>query len=123
MKTKQEKVLVIGIDSASPDILERLLKEGKLPVLNKLCNKGLYSRLESTKPPLSPLAWSSFVTGRNPENHGILDFVKRKSNSYEFVPVNSSDRRAASAWEILKRRGNRVGIYNQRDGENIKLRI
>lgn len=107
-----KKVLLIGLDGASPQQLESWIKEGGLPTLSKFYERGIYAHLKSTHPPLSPVAWSSFATGKNPGKHGIFDFVARKNGSYEVAPVDSSQRGTPAFWEILSRRGKKVGIHN-----------
>lgn len=112
MKKKNKKVLLIGLDGATPHLLENWIKAGKLPTLESVYKKGIYGRLKSTRPPLSPIAWSSFATGKNPGKHGIFDFVARKIGSYETAPIDASQRGTPAFWEILSQRGKRVGIYN-----------
>ncbi|MYB52373.1 MAG: hypothetical protein F4X77_09255, partial [Acidobacteriia bacterium] len=57
------KLIFLGLDGLEPDLVERLLDEGKLPNLAKLRQQGRYSRLRTTYPALSPVAWSTFATG------------------------------------------------------------
>jgi len=50
---------------------------GKLPNMQKFKEAGAYSRLGTTPPALSPVAWSTFQTGVNPGAHNIFDFLTR----------------------------------------------
>ncbi len=52
------KVLLIGFDGADWEIVERLMREGKLPNFKKVSKKGAFSKLKSVIPPLSPPAWA-----------------------------------------------------------------
>ncbi|KPK36117.1 MAG: nucleotide pyrophosphatase [Nitrospira bacterium SG8_35_1] len=70
-----KKVVVIGLDGMDPDIAEKFMSEEKLPNFQKLKNAGTYSRLETTFPAVSPVAWSSFATSVNPGKHNIFDFL------------------------------------------------
>ena len=70
-----EKVIVLGIDGMDPAFLER--HWSVLPNLDRLRRQGSFSRLATTVPPQSPVAWSTFITGRDPGGHGIFDFVHR----------------------------------------------
>jgi len=79
-KTNQEKVLVLGIDALDPDIMLDLMNEGKLSNFKKLKEQGSFSKLSTTMPPQSPVAWASFSTGLDPSNHGLFDFVKLDKN-------------------------------------------
>src|SRR5262245_12130422 len=90
------RVLVIGFDGMDPALTERWMAEGKLPSLAALAHEGAFRRLQTTHPPLSPVAWSSFMTGVHPARHGIFDFLARDARSY--LPFLSS-----SAIEPAKR--------------------
>jgi predicted AlkP superfamily phosphohydrolase/phosphomutase len=108
MKTKK-KVLVIGLDGATPELLFPLAKEGKLPNLAKLLNNGVSGNLKSTLPPQTATAWSSFLTGTNPGKHGLFHFLKRL-NKYNFTLNNSNDIKATTLWSILNKHGKKVGL-------------
>jgi predicted AlkP superfamily phosphohydrolase/phosphomutase len=81
-KTDVSRVIILGLDGMDPRRLDRLMKEGRLPNFSKLAEAGCYSRIESTIPPISPCAWSSFMTGSNPGKHNIFDFLNRDLQSY-----------------------------------------
>ena len=69
------KVIVIGVDGMDPGFVERHWSD--LPNLNQLRTEGSFQRLATTNPPQSPVAWSTFITGLDPADHGIFDFVHR----------------------------------------------
>ncbi|MBI5410042.1 MAG: alkaline phosphatase family protein [Nitrospirae bacterium] len=81
-KPKAEKVVVVGLDGMDPDIAERFMSEGKLPHFQKLKDTGSFSRLGTTFPAVSPVAWSSFATSVNPGKHNIFDFLKPNRKHY-----------------------------------------
>jgi predicted AlkP superfamily phosphohydrolase/phosphomutase len=107
-----KKVFVIGIDSATWDLLNPWMQKGKLPNLQRVIGQGVWATLGSTFPPLSPAAWTSMATGKNPGSHGILDHIVRKGRTYDFLPVNSRMRRAKALWQLLSEAGKKVGIIN-----------
>ena len=76
------KVLVLGFDGMDPNIVGDLMKEGRLPNFHRLREMGSFSRLESSIPPQSPVAWANFITGMNPGKHGIYDFIAREPDTY-----------------------------------------
>lgn len=59
-----------------------MLKRGELPNLARIRQSGSYSRLKTTYPAQTPVAWSSFATGTNPGGHGIFDFISRDPATY-----------------------------------------
>lgn len=79
----KEKIIIIGIDALSPDITENLIKQQKLPNFTCLKAKGTYSRLITTNPAQSPVAWTSFATGCCPTNTELPDFIMREPNTYK----------------------------------------
>src|SRR5438874_1461288 len=54
-----------------------MLARAELPNLAKIRAGGNYTRLKTTYPAQTPVAWSSFATGTNPGGHGIFDFISR----------------------------------------------
>jgi predicted AlkP superfamily phosphohydrolase/phosphomutase len=89
-KARVRKVIFLGLDGLDPNLAEKWMAEGKLPNLTRLRDQGWYSRLRTTFPPLSPVAWSTFATGVNPGRHNIFDFLNRDLRTY--APELSSAR-------------------------------
>jgi predicted AlkP superfamily phosphohydrolase/phosphomutase len=81
-RSKANRLVIIGLDGLDPRLVDRMMGDGKLPNFLRLREMGGYSRLETTTPPLSPVAWSSFQTGVNPARHNIYDFLTRNPKSY-----------------------------------------
>jgi predicted AlkP superfamily phosphohydrolase/phosphomutase len=79
----RRKVIVIGLDGLEPSIVEAMLGEGELPHLARIRAAGSYTRLQTTYPAQTPVAWSSFMTGTNPGGHGIFDFISRDPETYQ----------------------------------------
>lgn len=78
-KTKK-KIVILGFDGTDPGLVRRWMAE--LPNLRKLKNMGGFSDLQSSYPPESPVAWSSFAVGANPGQHGVFDFLRRPKGTY-----------------------------------------
>jgi len=76
--TADRRVLVLGIDGMSPVLLQRYVDEGRMPNFAGLISRGSFLPLRSSIPPQSPVAWSNFITGMNPGQHGIYDFIHRE---------------------------------------------
>ena len=86
------KVLIIGLDGATPDLVERWVAENKLPYLKQMMQNGVYGTLKSTYPPISPAAWTTFATGYNPGKHGTYDFRNYDPRRIVALPTRSSIR-------------------------------
>lgn len=98
----EKKVIVIGIDGATFDIIYPLLQECKLPNIGKILVNGMSATLSSVIPPITAPAWVSFMTGVNPGKHGIFDFISGiHLNGKEGSLLNSNDIRTKTIWEYL----------------------
>ena len=71
------RVIVLGIDGMDHRLLSQFIAEGRLPNFERLASTGSLAPLETTMPPLSPVAWSTFITGLDPGGHGVYDFLHR----------------------------------------------
>lgn len=104
------RIIIIGLDGATFDLIKPWVSQGKLPNMQKLLESGTYGELRSVTPPMSPPAWTSFMTGKNQGKHGIFDFTERVPNSYSIRFINSSKRRAKTIWKMMSEAGKRVAV-------------
>jgi tetratricopeptide (TPR) repeat protein len=95
------RVIVLGLDGLDPATVDLLMSEGKLPHFAKMRQEGAYAPLESAKPLLSPVVWTTIATGKLPQQHGIGHFVAIKQDTGEQLPVTSRMRRVKALWNIL----------------------
>lgn len=115
----EERLLVIGIDGMDPAILQRLMDAGQMPNFRALAEAGAMASLETTMPPQSPVAWSSFITSLPPSGHGIFDFVHRDPQSLElFLSTSRVDdgamrlqRSGVPFWDLLTEAGIATTIF------------
>src|SRR5437588_1778708 len=87
-KAQIKRAVILGFDGMDPELAERFIAEGKLPNLARLQEQGTFRKLRTTFPAISPVAWSTFMTGVNPGKHNIYDFLARDQNNY--LPFLSS---------------------------------
>jgi predicted AlkP superfamily phosphohydrolase/phosphomutase len=69
--------------------------------------------LRSTTPPITPAAWTTFLTGKQPGKHGIIDFERYDvhSNKLAFNSTRCLDH-VRNLWSILGERGYKIGSVN-----------
>ena len=94
------RVLCFGLDGADYDLVDTLLAQGKLPTLARLTREGAFGPLRSTIPPLSPVAWSTFLTGLNPGGHGIFGFSANPHRSASRLE-SGANRAGIPLWRFL----------------------
>ncbi len=87
-KAQVKRAVILGFDGMDPELTERFIAEGRLPNLATLREQGTFRKLRTTYPAISPVAWSTFMTGVNPGKHNIYDFLARDLSNY--LPFLSS---------------------------------
>lgn len=107
----EPRLILIGIDGASPRIVESLMAKGRLPNLAKIAERGVYGRLQSEMPIYSPRIWNTIVTGKTPEKHGIISFFYKGPDDQHHLYA-STDRRVPALWSIVSDAGLSVGVVN-----------
>jgi predicted AlkP superfamily phosphohydrolase/phosphomutase len=108
----QPKVLIIGLDGATFNLIKPWAAAGKLPTFRRFLQEGVSGDLTSTIPPVTAPAWTSFMTGKNPGKHGLYHFVEPQPGSYQIRYTNARSRMAKTIWEILSEAGLTVGVLN-----------
>jgi predicted AlkP superfamily phosphohydrolase/phosphomutase len=107
------QAIIFGLDGATFTVLDDLVARGIMPNLGKFRCEGVRGTLMSTTPPLTPLAWTSLVTGRTPGQHGVLGFMQyANANSTSVQLVSSRQITAETIWSIVNRQGKRAGSLN-----------
>ncbi len=104
--------ILIGIDGGTLDLIRPWAAAGELPALAALLAGGASGPLRSTQPPLTPVAWSSLLTGCSPARHGIHGFLRIPRDGYAPEFLNGGSLRLPTVFELLSARGARVGVIN-----------
>lgn len=108
----RHRVIAIGLDGATYDLIRPWASQGKLPTFARLMAEGASGDLRSVIPPLTMPAWSSFLTGMLPGHHGIYSFLRRKPDSYDLTTFNASYLQAPDLGTLLNRAGRCVALVN-----------
>jgi len=101
-----ERLVIVGVDGMTFNVLDPLLEKGRLPTFAKLLSDGSRLTLQSEKPMRSPALWTTVATGHNRSVHRIFDFV---TGSWFWPPkerkqkqrlVTSEMRQVPAIWNI-----------------------
>jgi predicted AlkP superfamily phosphohydrolase/phosphomutase len=107
------RTLIIGLDGATFDLIEPLVRAGYLPTLGRLIAEGVHGPLLAWPNWNSAAAWTSMITGYNPGQHGVHDFgITSSRRGTSWHPITAADRRKDPFWCLLSAAGRRVGIVN-----------
>ncbi len=110
MSDQAAKVFILSLDGATFDVLHPLVRQGYMPNLGRVMENGPAADLESVIPPVTAPAWTSFMTGQNPNKHGIFDFLRFDIHSCEWRINSSQHIRSKTIWQILSDKKKRVVV-------------
>jgi len=97
-----KRVVILGLDGMDYGLTQELISEGKLPHLAALGQHGCFKPLAATDAPSTPVAWSSFQTGVNPDKHNLADVVAPEARSCQPAPNGVQSR---PFWSVLSEHG------------------
>jgi tetratricopeptide (TPR) repeat protein len=105
------KVIFIGLDGADWRLLEPFVADGTMPELGKVLERAERRVLLTQHPPLSPLVWTSMMTGVSPLEHRILDFTRFNPATRAQEPISSDERAVPAIWNMARAGGKRVAVF------------
>lgn len=107
------RLMILGLDGASWRLTQKLVADGRMPTIGRMLKEGAGGPLYSTIPDVSPTAWASFMSGKNPGQHGVYGFGMKVPGSYFLEPFSSRGRiPVQSLWGALSAKGKRVAVIN-----------
>lgn len=107
------KVVLFALDGATWNTLRRMMEKGTLPNISRVAKEGVGRTLNSTILPVTPPAWATFVTGKNPGKHGLFGFVVNEHRAdAETNWANEYAIKSNKLWDILDHLGRTPALIN-----------
>ena len=107
---ESKKILVIGIDGLSPILVEKWIDQ--LPNFRRMKEEGVLGVSIPPCPAQTPVAWTTFMTGKNPGKHGIFSFAARKFATYEREIARPKNIQSKTLFQIISEQDKKVGAVN-----------
>ncbi|MEA2239014.1 MAG: hypothetical protein QOC81_3738, partial [Thermoanaerobaculia bacterium] len=104
-------VIFIGLDGGDWQLLDDYIARGVMPNLARLVREGASGLLETEQPPLSPIVWSTMMTGVSPLEHQVLDFTHFNPVTGVKEPITSTERKVPAIWNMETMAGRRVAVF------------
>jgi len=104
-------VIFLGLDAADWGLLDGYIARGVMPNLGRLVAEGTSGQVTTLSPALSPLVWTTMMTGTSPLEHGILDFLQFDPVTGQREPITSSERRVPAVWNMATAGGRRPAVF------------
>ncbi len=105
---RPRRVLVVGLDSAEPSLIEEWMNDGTLPNLQRLRSRGVYGRLKSSADWLPGSPWPTFYTGTSPSEHGLYETIQWRAGLMKEVQASPEWLPLHPFWRELSEDGFRV---------------
>jgi len=110
------RLVVIGLDSVSPDLLFRRFAS-VTPRIQRLLATSRRGALTSCDPPITVPAWAVMFSGADPGTLGLYGFRHRRPGSYtEMCTPTSATPRRSMVWHQLSREGKKVAVLGMPPG-------
>ncbi|MEW6368984.1 MAG: alkaline phosphatase family protein [Acidobacteriota bacterium] len=100
-----KSVIFVGLDGVDWALLDSLMARRVMPNLARLVNEGQGGNLTSSHPLLSPLVWTTMMTGVSPLEHRILDFTRYNPASHTLEPITADERAVPAVWSMATQQG------------------
>ena len=104
-------VLFVGLDGGDWQLLDGYMADGTMPTLAALARQGRSGVLRTIQPPLSPLVWTTMMTGVSPLEHRVLDFTRWNPDTGAREPIGSGERRVPAIWNMASAAGKSVAVF------------
>lgn len=105
------RVLFVGLDGGDWQLLDGYMADGTMPTLAALARQGGSGVLQTIQPPLSPLVWTTMMTGVSPLEHRVLDFTRWNPDTGAREPIGSGERRVPAVWNMASAAGKSVAVF------------
>ena len=112
-KRAKPRIMVVGLDGVPYTLVKRFCEDGTWKFMDTLRKSGALKQMEVTLPEISAVSWPSFMTGKNPGEHGIYGFTEFKENSYDIHYTNFKDLKIPTFWDKLGEKGKQCIVLNQ----------
>src|SRR6187549_373785 len=107
----EKRVILVGLDGADWRLLDRFVADGTMPRLGEILQRSERRVLLTQHPPLSPLVWTTMMTGVSPLEHRILDFTRFHPRTRQQEPITSDERAVPALWNMVRAGGKRAGVF------------
>lgn len=114
--SKNNKVIVLGVDGMDPRMTKRLVDEGRLPNVKKLLEAGSAREdlvMLGGQPTITPPMWTTLSTGSYPMTHGVTCYWNTKGNEIAKFKSNwnSAQVKSEQIWQVTAEAGKKTLVW------------
>jgi len=109
----EQRVCVVGLDGVPCSMVRRFIDAGVMPRLGEIARAGALGDMTVSLPEISSVSWSTFMTGKNPGEHGIFGFTDLHPGTYTASFPSFRDLKTETIWDRIGRHKMRSVVINQ----------
>lgn len=106
------KVLVIGLDGATFDLVMPWAERGMLPGFAQMLREGSHGRMRTVPNTDTAPAWTTLATGLGPANHGLFHELGWSDDRRTLRPIRGGERDGQPFWSLASAAGRNVVVVN-----------
>lgn len=111
-----DKILVLGVDGLDPRYSKKMLREGKMPNLQKYIDRGACREdlvMLGGHPTVTPPMWTTLSTGCYANVHGITGYNRQGSDLDKIIGnFDSHNCKAEPIWNIFAEAGIKTAVFH-----------
>jgi len=107
------KACVVGLDGVPYSMITGFMESGVMPRMKELASAGRIASMTVSLPEISSVSWSTFMTGKNPGEHGIFGFTDLHAGTYKMSFPSFRDVKTETIWDALGAKKMRSIVINQ----------
>jgi predicted AlkP superfamily phosphohydrolase/phosphomutase len=108
-----QRACVIGLDGVPCSMVRRFVDAGVMPRLGEIGAAGALRDMTVSMPEISSVSWSTFMTGKNPGEHGIYGFTDLHPGTYTQSFPTFRELKTDTIWDRLGEKKMRSVVINQ----------
>lgn len=108
-----QRVCVVGLDGVPCSMIRRFIDEGVMPRMGEIARAGVLHDMTVSLPEISSVSWSTFMTGKNPGEHGIFGFTDLHAGTYTQSFPSFRDLKTDTIWDRIGEHQMRSVVINQ----------
>lgn len=109
---QRRRVLLIGLDSADAELIEKWTDDGTMPALARLRREAAWRRLGTTAEVMHVSAWPTLYTGTTPGHHGMYHAFQVRAGVHGIQRTEPQWCAQPPFWQALDAAGRRCVVFD-----------
>ncbi|WP_017715767.1 alkaline phosphatase family protein [Kamptonema formosum] len=119
LERKTSPLVILGFDVGDLDSIQRWAKEGYLPTIASIMERGCWGQTGGPELVCSHSLWASMFSGISRNEHGYYYFRQLKPGTYDLQPVSEPHAKISPFWSCLQGTDKKVAVVDAPNADPI----